>query len=898
MGITKQQIFAKIWAKYNEESGTIHPLICHMIDSGNMCGAIWDFALTDPGKNRFSKLLGMNAANTKKALQLITALHDIGKASIAFQSCVPKLYEHLKKSGFSFPKRSYYIPQPHDLLSAWCLKEVFTAAELFNVSDADLIANVLGGHHGFFYSVHDLDSPHCQANLGDSQWVKIRADLFNALFQLFSPPNNISLHGNIEEKQAALLILSGLVVTADWLASDEKFFPFFCQEDFSLDHYFRISSDRAVSALEQTGWNSWKPGEGVVSFKEMFSKISNPNPLQESIINLEREIEHPFLAIIEAPTGQGKTEAALYLTDRKIQKYSLRGMYIAMPTMATSNQMFERVANFLASRYPQDLINLQLAHSQAQWNDLARSIKLEAIGQDINKDDQHVVAMSWFLPKKKTLLAPFGVGTVDQSLISVLKTKHFFLRLFGLSHKVIIFDEVHAYDTYMSTLFLRLLEWLKLLGCSVIILSATLPISIKKKITNVFSDFQIEDDQYGFYPSLTLAGDKKVTIKHIPGVAKQYYQVNHIGSNPADIVDLLSEELGAGGCAAVIVNTVDRAQQVFRAIKEANLIDAHKEEEVLILFHARFPMVWRQPIEHRVLELFGKEDKRPKKAIVVATQVIEQSLDLDFDVMVSDLAPIDLLIQRAGRLHRHPNRQRSEKLSNACLHLCMPEKKSELDFGKSIYVYEEEILHATYLILREKKDLIFPDETRALIEQVYDPAKRDFFSNDEIEKLETLSIKSKKKMDQKERIAYDKLIPKPGNEDILQMGHMDLEEDSPEVHQAFRALTRLMSPSISLICLRQENGRLFTLDRSHEVSLGEQLHTDVIELLMRSTVNVTNWNVINHFRENVSHPTIWKKIAALRRSYPAVFVDGVCIMDENHSIVLDEETGLKYVEKK
>ncbi|MDO9545154.1 MAG: CRISPR-associated helicase Cas3' [Pelolinea sp.] len=897
MGITKQQIFAKIWAKYNQENNTIHPLICHLIDSGNVCGAIWDFALTNPVKNRFSELLGMNTCNTKNTLQLIIALHDIGKASIAFQSCVPKLYDDLKQLGFSFPKRSYYSPQPHDLLSAWCLKEVFAATELFNDSDADLIASVLGGHHGFFYSAHDLNSSHRQANLGDSQWVKIRADLFDALFQLFSPPKHISLSGDIEEKQAALLILSGMVVTADWLASDEKLFPYFSQENFSLNDYFPISEGRAASALEQTGWNSWKPGEGVVSFSDMFHPYI-PNTLQEEVIKLEEEIEHPFLAIIEVPTGQGKTEAALYLTDRKIQKYSLRGMYVAMPTMATSNQMFKRVASFLESRYPQDLINLQLAHSQAKWNVLVRTIKVEAVGQDINNEDQHVVAFSWFLPKKKTLLAPFGVGTVDQSLISVLKTKHFFLRLFGLSHKVIIFDEVHAYDTYMSTLFLRLLEWLKLLGCSVIILSATLPISIKKKITNVFSEFQIKDDQYGLYPSLTIADDKKVHIKKIPDVTKQHYQLNYIGSNAKDIVDLLSEELSAGGCAAVIVNTVNRAQQVFQAIKDANLIDDQEEEEALILFHARFPGIWRQSIESRVLEFFKKDGTRPKKAIIVATQVIEQSLDLDFDVMITDLAPVDLIIQRAGRLHRHTGQRRPQGLSNARLHICMPEEGEELDFGKSIYIYEKEILLATYLILRDKNDLILPDETRAVIEQVYDPRLRTNFPQNQQMMLEQLSIESQAKMDREELIAYDKLIPQPGDERILQMGRMDLEEDSPEMHQAFQALTRLMIPSISIVCLCQENERLLTIDRMHEVSLEKQSPLDVVELLVRSTVNVSNRDVINHFRDNVVLPTAWEKIAALRSCYYAVFIDGIYIMDEKHSLVLDKETGLNYVEEK
>ena len=317
-----------------------------------------------------------------------------------------------------------------------------------------------------------------------------------------------------------------------------------------------------------------------------------------------------------------------------------------MPTMATSNQMFIRISSFLSKRYPQQLVNIQLAHSQAQWNESFQSLNMDSIGFDI-QEQQGVFALSWFLPKKKTLLAPFGVGTVDQVLMSVLKSKHFFLRLFGLAHKVIIFDEVHAYDLYMSTLFLRLLEWLKQMDCSVIVLSATLPQLLKEKMVNIYTNGQ-KSFSGKAYPCLTIAQSNEVTIRQPSFMVTQEYHLDKTGYNPKNLIAYLQEKLSAGGNAVVICNTVNRAQQVYQALKNSDVINWSQDDEYLILFHARFPYLWREDIEKQVMKLYSKDGRRPKKTILVATQVVEQSLDLDFDVMVTDLAPIDLLIQRAG----------------------------------------------------------------------------------------------------------------------------------------------------------------------------------------------------------------------------------------------------------
>ena len=280
-----------------------------------------------------------------------------------------------------------------------------------------------------------------------------------------------------------LMLLLGLTTTADWLGSDERFFDY---EDrfFSAEDYAQKAKVYAEKALRETGWSGgWMATGKSIDFEEMFP--FTPNDIQSQVIESARELSSPSLLILEAPTGIGKTEAALYLADTWLQKGKGRGLYIAMPTQATSNQIFERTLEFLKNRYPEEKLNIHLAHGQAQWNEKMQTLKLSSLGES---SESRLRAESWFLPSKRTLLAPFGVGTVDQSLMAVLQTRHFYLRIFGLADKVVIFDEVHAYDTYMTTLFERLLGWLHSMGTTVILLSATLPEQTRQRLVSAYLD--------------------------------------------------------------------------------------------------------------------------------------------------------------------------------------------------------------------------------------------------------------------------------------------------------------------------------------------------------------------------------------------------------------------------
>ncbi|MCB0180788.1 MAG: CRISPR-associated helicase Cas3', partial [Anaerolineae bacterium] len=664
---TAKLLYHLPYAKTNPDNPKqIHLLLYHLIDVGQVAWLLWGEVLTDSIRQRLAGMLNLSVDEAGQFIAFLAALHDLGKCSPAYQQKYAPdwLKKELVEANFILHDATGYSHKtqdpktPHATISTWALIALLPELLQIDTHFSYKIAVALGGHHGSWPASGATD------NIDDGkypQWNDVRRDLCWEVRADFHPPTAVKAPANKTDLNTFLTIFSGLVSVADWIGSRNKECFGFIERAMSTRQYALRSVEKARSALDDLGWFGWQPTGHTLDFGQVFAYLNftAPRGVQAEVINQAQHLAGPSLLIVEAPTGIGKTEIALYVADSWLQQQAGRGLYVAMPTQATSNQMYGRVGEFLHHRYPHTKINYHLVHGQAAWQDkFKKQIELQTVGDD--KRTTAVQAESWFTPRKQTLLAPFGVGTVDQTFMSILQTKHFFVRLFGLSHKVIIFDEVHAYDTFMSTLFERLLTWLNAVGTSVIILSATLPAETRRKLVKAYSGETLT--QSGEYPSLTIAAANQTPrLIELPKPADITVQLAwDVGREPDDILTYLKEELAAGGCAAVICNTVRRAQEIYKVLDEARQNgDLDLPQDDLILFHARFPPVWRQVIEEKVLRKFGKPDKegksphRPHKGIVVATQVIEQSLDLDFDLMLTDPAPIDLIIQRAGRLHRH-----------------------------------------------------------------------------------------------------------------------------------------------------------------------------------------------------------------------------------------------------
>ncbi|MFI3169659.1 MAG: CRISPR-associated helicase Cas3' [Faecalibacterium sp.] len=411
----------------------------------------------------------------------------------------------------------------------------------------------------------------------------------------------------------------------------------------------------------------------------------------------QSEINNPAaLYIVEAPMGEGKTECAFYLANAMCHAHGQQGIYFALPTMATSNQMYTR---FNALLEENELSTSRLLHAMAWLVDLSSpTIQTEDSSQ----------ASAWLAPLRRGLLTNYAVGTVDQAMMAVLKSKYTVLRLIGLSSKVLIIDEIHAYDTYMSQILDRLLSWCRALKIPVILLSATLPSARKENLLRAYgASASIENH----YPLLTAA--------HWSGAVTQ--QTCSTYMQPTFHFSLLSEEQllrtvlhyweKQGGCLCILTNTVGKAQALFTDLQAQGV-----PREELLLFHARFTAQTRQRLEQQCISLFGKDGKRPERFIVIGTQVLEQSLDVDFDAMFTEIAPIDLLLQRAGRVFRHQKTKRPTAYTQPTIFVIYPEQK---DFGISAKIYEPLLLHRTKAFLENNPQITVPSDMRNAIETIY-----------------------------------------------------------------------------------------------------------------------------------------------------------------------------------
>jgi CRISPR-associated endonuclease/helicase Cas3 len=878
-----------LWAKATEDK--FHPLLYHLIDVGQCALALWREALSPSMKECIADDLRLDGNSCANLLAFWTSLHDLGKATPAFQAKNPNCASKLRELGFDFPAMHGATASAHGVASTWCLTQLLEEETKMSRADARRTAHALGGHHGLWPNTVAVQSLSASER-GGKAWEKVRRDLLAQLIKIFQPPLGVKLPDEVEDKNAFLTLLSGFTTASDWLGSMEDYFayePVYAPPE----QYATTSAHRASEALSETGWaGGWQPRGQTHSFQQMFPTIE-PNQVQEAVIRSARNIKPPSLLILEAPTGMGKTEAAFYLADTWLQSQLGRGLYVAMPTRATSNQMFGRTLKFLKKRYSEDRVEIHLAHAQAYWDAPAQRLKIAGVGEGF---EDHVRAEGWFLPRKRTLLAPFAVGTVDQALMSVLQARHFFLRLFGLAHKVIIFDEVHAYDTYMEHLFLRLLTWLRAVGTSVIVLSATLPEKTRQAMVAAFTEKKTALHDVVPYPRLTIASPEEVQI--IPTPAPEPHNVDFawIDREPKTIAAELRARTHAGGCAAVICNTVGRAQEIYQA-----LLDQGFSSEICSLFHARMPAAWRAKVEQQVLDAFGKDGQRPSKSILVATQVLEQSLDLDFDLMISDLAPMDLLIQRVGRLHRH-DRERPAGLEKPLLILARPAGTlEEPDFGNDAYVYQRYILWQSWRALNQKVSLSLPVDTTDLIEFVYGDFDAQNLSASMAEGLQSAYQAMVRDFQQPGLEAKKRLVLEPDAEHLLTDAWQDLEDDeNPALHPHMRALTRLIEPGVTLICLHRMPDGSLNLEPDGSgvrVELEQEPNKEDVRSLLHYAVSVHHRTIVRHFAQQMPW-NAWRRSSALRYAYPVVFDEGSYALENGRiTLTLDRRLGLRIIKE-
>ena len=869
--------FELFWAKKkNGEYGEIyHPLLFHTFDVGIVARELWQSGLHEAIRRFFVTELGLSEQETIAWLSFFIALHDTGKASPAFIRQDQKAQEALQQLGFMF--RPVNKKCPHGVITAYVLADLLepiSRDKKFLRVFGRALGIAVGGHHGTFSG--DKVGPRQR---GKDKWEEARKGLVEELARLFHV--SLATLPNYSQNRAFYVLLAGLTCVADWIGSNEEHFPY-APSGTSPEKYVILAQQRAYDAIKGMGWANWKPPTSVATFERLFPSIQSPWPCQRRAETLAPQLTgSASLVLIEAPMGEGKTEAAMFFADYWAAKLQQQGCYFALPTQATSNQMFGRVRQFIAGRYPAQSVNLQLVHGANLLSEEFTALRFRTYPEEdgsLNEAHGSITVEDWFLPKKRALLAPFGVGTIDQALMAVLQTRHFFVRLFGLAHKTVIIDEVHAYDTYMSVLLERLLEWLHALGCSVVMLSATLPARKRQQFVQAYGGQP--PVQSAGYPQMTWVSGEKSGSVNFSAVQHRQIALHPLGDSTIELVEKLREAVKGGGCVAIVCNTVGRAQEVYRVLRQQHFV----EPENLQLLHSRFPFDEREKRERRALESFGKGGTRPHAAILVSTQIIEQSLDLDFDLMITDLAPADLVLQRAGRLHRHKN-ERPAQLREPVLWLRMPDLGVDgvPDFRASQKIYDLYILLRSYTALKDRNTIHLPEDLPTIVEEVYGaegawpPSELQQAADGAREEMQQ-AVKKEKYAAKQNLIDPPRGLAEPDK--FLKRFSRNLEEDNPEIHKSLQALTRLTEPSVQVVCLPESDG----------IDLAVKPSPTQIRSLLRRTMTITDKRVVFTLRDQ-SVPSGWRRTPALRHHRLLIFSEGSTSVGK-YLLRLDPELGL------
>lgn len=688
------------WAKTTEDGKPGLSVYDHMVNVGCVARCIAESSPALLG--RFNLMAPEIAA--------LAALHDLGKISPGFQrKCESWLTEN---NLADIATRNFWqrdCEPDHGKVSHSAIQDFLRHQEVSR-DIAIYLAAILGAHHGrlkFLPNPRGIKYPIIKLTVDSQSGIDWDAERQSCAKQIWA---HFDVSGDFRSfpcDSPAIWWLAGLTTVADWIGSDENYFsstPRKVDEDIPF---------LARYALDSIGFTSPVLTKNL-TFEQLFG--FPPNQMQEKTV---AAITEPGVYVVEAPMGMGKTEAALAAAYQLLAAGKANGIYFALPTQATSNRIHLRMDDFLQCISPEHSKS-RLIHGNSWLMQETMLYRPASSGNREKSSEDARCGRDWFASAKRALIAPFGVGTVDQALLGVVAAKHFFVRHFALAGKVVILDEVHSYDIYTGTLIDNLIATLEGLGCTVIILSATLTEKRRNQILSVSGNGG--DGSAQPYPLITGRAEgvplEPVATEAPPSrvVAVEFVKIEAAANEAIDLARL-------GGTVLWICNTVGAAQKQFRYFQE-HCGGAFP----LGLLHSRFTHNHREAHETEWMGRFGKSASTRCGSILVATQVVEQSVDLDADILITELAPTDMLLQRIGRLWRH---ERGERLIGGP-RICIIEESVTIDelrvltptqikkkLGSKAFVYDPYILLRSLEVWQGRTEVEIPSQVRLLIEETY-----------------------------------------------------------------------------------------------------------------------------------------------------------------------------------
>ena len=701
-----KMIAEKLWAKLNPKKS----LIDHMLETGIVAGCLMN-GIFKPLISRLVELTGIDETVLKQQIVFICAMHDIGKAHPVFQGRDNETNEMLR--GYELNQETASTVFRHEEYA----DEMIKKTDLF-ILDADvrskmMIRQIISLHHQKEKErKKEKDFVEIKSRTAE-RWGNIQKYIYNYIKEIF-PCEKIEFPDAVFKNPKTEFVVKngilGILITSDWIASNNKGMNNKTIRDFSDINEYLKEKEEIVKLFLFSQDLTRSSFPNIHSFDSIFH-FGDGRPVQRDVVNIVQK-NNIKLMLIESGCGSGKTEAALYAASVLGNKKGLSGIYMGLPTGTSAEAIQDRVDDFLNELH---MGKTKLYTSKSM---LLRENNTEPLWTDVSR---------------QRLLTPSAVGTVDQVMTAARLVRFESVRMAGLSSKVLIIDEIHAYDAYMITVIERLLQICNVLEIPVILLSATLPISTKKKLFSTIVD-ESDIDVHSGYPLISYVTtdnefyecqseshepDKNIECELLP-----------ILNDYESIAELAVKNVEHGGCECVIMNTVADAINVYDSIKKIADNDCN-----IILYHARMPEKTKDEKIKNILKWCGKNRcERPERAIIVGTQVLEQSIDIDVDYMITAICPVDLLLQRIGRYHRHGDAGTIREYMDVknVVQILIPDANKDAEYGGTGYVYKPCYLDATRQVIVERPVLQIPSCTPEIINRVYESADIRTMTEDRI----------------------------------------------------------------------------------------------------------------------------------------------------------------------
>lgn len=971
-----------LWGKTDKDRDGRYvwlPVWVHLADSAAVAGQLWDRWMSEQARRVVAEAAGASSEAAGRALAVFLAgAHDVGKATPAFQAKISRpgdpfaqLTDRIRRSGLPL---AHEIPNARDLPHAragqavvqrW-LRERFG----WEQSAARAPASVVGAHHGVPSSTGEINAAGAREDLlGGPEWQAVQYELLDELATRHDLAGHLTSWRSRRLPGTALMLLSGLVVAADWIASNAWLFPRIGIDDEAVTGSQDARLERAWRRLDFPA--PWRPvDDGAAPGEMLRSRFTLPaeataRPLQVAAVEHARSMELPGLLVLEATMGEGKTEAALLAAEVLAARSGMCGVFVALPTQATSDAMFARVLRWL-ERVPEavptgDVETVGaaavarrtafLAHGKARLDPVFRQLRAQHADQAVTGIDDdgdagpgaHQLPGAayvnwWFSDPKRGVLADFVVGTIDQVLFTSLQARHVMLRHLAMARKVVILDEVHAYSAYSNVYLTRALEWLGAYGIPVVALSATLPSGLRERLMAAYRSGRQTAARTGepASPGAGSPADEAVAPRKLrkpsPAASASVAGLGEVVADPeatsfighdaggvphrwgltasgrgvevrldtiadekvpdvhGELVRAVAEALGLTpgfegwrgepeGCVLVLRNTVRRAHDAARALSRA--LDREDGETLVRLHHSRFIAHDRLRNDAELRSELGAPGvaERPAARVIVATQVAEQSLDIDVDLLVTDLAPMDLILQRVGRLHRH-DRVRPERLA---LPRCVVTGVTWADDGgvpeltQGTRIYAPAALLRAAAVVREQLDtggtIRLPRDLGPLVERAYAEAIPGPVAwRDAIAEADRAAARAREK-----QVTDASAWRLPGPGDVVQLdGLLDAHSGDADREGGTAPRVREGEDTLEVLLLERQHGMYRIPEWIESPAAGSQVSPDArpddaealalarcaVRLPLEATRGTAGDVLIDHLEEHYHHA--WQGVPELK----------------------------------